>query len=266
VSYLNTFEELTVGAAAGACAKAFTTPVSSVVTRQQTASLLDANSEKRVTPSTFRETVAEIRREKGCLGLWAGYSASLILTFNPSITFFLEQMLKRVLVARKKWDEPGRQATFLLAALSKVAATSMTYPFQIAKTRLQVSTPSGDNQVAGRVRSIVNDTIFATVFRIAQTEGIKALFDGIGGELLKGFFSHGMTMMFKDMIHGFLVRFYSALLIFLQKYPTIWARFLRRVRWVRERMRMVSSSSQMPLRHRFESIERVLRGGMLSGV
>ncbi|KAK0646254.1 mitochondrial carrier domain-containing protein [Cercophora newfieldiana] len=233
--YLRVWEELAVGAAAGACSKAFTTPVSNVVTRQQTASLLGNGSSEK---ATFGETVAEIRSEKGLLGLWAGYSASLVLTLNPSMTFFLQQMLKRMLVPRESWDEPGGLVTFLLAALSKVSATSITYPFQIAKARVQVSAKPGEKggsgKQNGRPKSPVNrasrETIFGTVSRIARTEGVKALYDGIGGELLKGFFSHGTTMVAKDFIHALLVRFYLALLIFLQRYPRVRARVLEKMR------------------------------------
>lgn len=254
------FEELAVGAAAGACAKAFTTPVSNVVTRRQTASLLvnknngtpSINSSKGL---TFREIVADIRRERGVLGLWAGYSASLVLTLNPSTTFFLQQILKRALVPRENWDEPGARVTFFLAAMSKVAATTLTYPFQIAKARVQVSAkPSpkaeekgGDGgsgkqggshkRVGSGVRGIARETIFATVFRIARTEGVKALYDGIGGELLKAFFNHGTTMLSKDIIHKFLVQFYLAIVAFLQKHPDLRARIAQKMRDARTDVR-----------------------------
>ncbi|KAK5652535.1 hypothetical protein OQA88_10441 [Cercophora sp. LCS_1] len=239
-SYLSTLEELAVGAAAGACSKAFTTPVGNVVTRRQTASLLHNG---KPAGTSFSETVAEIRSEKGWLGLWAGYSASLVLTLNPSMTFFLQQTLKRVLVPRERWDEPGRSVTFLLAAGSKVAATSVTYPFQIAKARVQVSSSGnkkeedkGEEQGEG-IKRMARETIFATVVRIARTEGVKALYDGIEGELLKGFFNHGTTMMAKDIIHGFLVRLYLGLLVFLQRYPALRKRFLDKIARVRDEAR-----------------------------
>lgn len=243
--YLSVFEELAVGAAAGACAKAFTTPVSNVVTRRQTASLLDYSKNNGL---KFSDIVADIRREKGLAGLWSGYSASLVLTLNPSTTFFLQQMLKRALVAREDWDDPGKGVTFLLAAVSKVAATSVTYPFQIAKARVQVSAApekrdrsaeekTGQNKVANGVRNMARDTIFSTVFRIAKTEGVRALYDGIGGELLKGFFNHGTTMLSKDIIHRFLVQFYFAILAFLQRYPRLKAKVLGRMRGARGEIR-----------------------------
>ena len=36
----------------------------------------------------------ELLRERGVAGLWAGYSAALVLTLNPSVTFFLDQALR----------------------------------------------------------------------------------------------------------------------------------------------------------------------------
>ncbi|KAK0711454.1 mitochondrial carrier domain-containing protein [Lasiosphaeris hirsuta] len=254
--YLSVLEELAVGAAAGACAKAFTTPVSNVVTRRQTASLLEMNDsnnpgKQNTSDKSFGEIVAEMRREKGLLGLWAGYSASLVLTLNPSMTFFLQQMLKRALVAREDWDEPGSPATFLLAAVSKVVATTVTYPFQIAKARGKEGSSSA---LAAGVRGVARDTIFATVFRIAKAEGVAALYDGVGGELLKGFFSHGTTMLFKDVIHRFLVRLYFAILAALQKYPELRARVNERIRRARSSARQASQQAY------FLSVSEVYRG------
>lgn len=242
-------EELAVGAAAGACAKLFTTPVSNVVTQRQTASLLETNSEggddgsssdnrnnkdRTARDRSFGEIVAELRRERGVLGLWAGYSASLVLTLNPSITFFLQQVLKRALVPRERWDEPCARTTFFLAAISKVVATAATYPFQIAKARVQVSAAPEEK---GRGKSKVRDNIFATVLRIARVEGGMALYDGIGGEVLKGFFSHGTTMLSKDVIHRFIVQLYFAILAILERNPHWWSKLSGRVKKVREEAR-----------------------------
>ncbi|KAK4031920.1 peroxisomal adenine nucleotide transporter 1 [Parachaetomium inaequale] len=247
VPYLRAAEELAVGAAAGACAKLFTTPVSNVVTRRQTASLLDNNTThtdsttkaegKTARIPTFSETISDLRRERGgVLGLWAGYSASLVLTLNPSITFFLQQALKRVLVPREGWDEPGAGTTFFLAAVSKVVATAATYPFQIAKARVQVSA-AGPGEKKGEEGGGKGNNIFATVLRIARAEGGRALYDGIGGELLKGFFSHGTTMLSKDVIHRLIVQLYFAILAVLRRNPQFRARLSEKMKKVRDEAR-----------------------------
>lgn len=247
--HLRVIEELAVGAAAGACAKLFTTPVSNVVTRRQTANLMDShttaangngNGQPKAKDLSFRGILSEIRRERGLLGLWAGYSASLVLTLNPSMTFFLQQILKRLLVPREKWDDPGAQMTFILAAMSKVAATSVTYPFQIAKARIQVAAKHEEKDAGpgkSSSRKLPRETIFSIVPRIAREEGVKALYDGMAGELLKGFFNHGTTMLTKDIIHGFIINLYFAVLAALKNYPQIRARLAERMGRARQEMR-----------------------------
>ncbi|KAK7966988.1 uncharacterized protein PG986_001265 [Apiospora aurea] len=235
--------ELAVGVAAGACSRALTTPIATIVARKQTAALVDNQDSgaTSVADLSVREIAAAIRREKGLAGLWSGYSASLVLTLNPSLTFFLQEFFKRALLSSDRWDEPGSGLTFLLAAVSKAVASSVTYPFQIAKSRLQVSTvpaepeaeaegekqengsSSGGGEDAARdvekeveaklsavraVQKLARRSIFGTLVAIAREEGVAALYDGLPGELLKGFFSHGTTMVAKDVVHKLLFKLY----------------------------------------------------------
>ncbi|KAI1739840.1 mitochondrial carrier domain-containing protein [Xylaria scruposa] len=214
---LGVAEELAVGMAAGACSRSFTTPIANVVTRKQTSSLVDPTGAPGV-----REIMRRIREERGIAGFWSGYSASLVLTLNPSLTFFLQEILKSTF-ADQTYDDPGPRLTFLFAATSKAISSLVTYPFQIAKTRLQAgipldsdeeppdSKPEDDAEKSGPVRAVqafARRSIFGTVARIVQTEGIGSLYDGVGAELLKGFFSHGTTMVAKDVVHKLLFKLY----------------------------------------------------------
>lgn len=230
------------------------------MTRKQTASLLTSSPGRdggqSPTDLSFGEILHVIRAEKGVAGLWAGYGATLVLTMNPAVTFYLQNALKKALVDRGR--EGGAESggmVFLVAALSKVVATAGTYPFNIAKARVQVSAPESPRPEAEREKSVseeakdavltveqniersrrapssvqaiyrrlhrlVQGTIFATIVRIAKTEGVGSLYDGISGELLKAFFNHGTTMLSKDIAHGLIVRLYFFILDFVQKSPT----------------------------------------------
>ncbi|KAK4458422.1 mitochondrial carrier domain-containing protein [Cladorrhinum samala] len=280
--YLKVLEELAVGASAGACAKLFTTPVSNVVTRRQMANFLNSassptssssspTSPKSRSPSpSFAETVNQIKKEKGGTfrGLWAGYSASLVLTLNPSLTFFCQQILKRLIIGRRReqnWDDPGAKLTFLLAATSKVLATSVTYPFQIAKARMQVGVrgqQDDENKKGGQRGGGGGDGIFATLERIRRTEGVRALYDGIGGELLKGFFNHGTTMLSKDLVHGLIVRLYFFILGLTARWPQIRARLVARLTEARrKRMTMSAEGLEIRVGRGQKFVEDVLGGG-----
>ncbi|KAF2492841.1 mitochondrial carrier [Lophium mytilinum] len=266
---LPALDEIAVGMLAGALSKLCTTPIQNIVTRKQTASMV-ASRDPTATASpdlSLKDIALQIRHEKGLQGFWSGYSASLVLTLNPAITFLLHKILLRALVPRARREDPGARVTFLVAALSKSVASAVTYPFSLAKTRAQVSKHAptetvgqtsessekevgkgGAAGVAAQARRARQRTVFSTILRVARTEGVAALYQGLGAEMLKGFFSHGLTMLMKDRIHGVVVSLYYLVLQTAQKYPTseeIRAMAARRANGVVENGReMVGNASQ----------------------
>ena len=249
---LPVLDELAVGSLAGACSKFFTTPIANIVTRKQTASMISARpSSQRIEPSV-NDIVSQIRSEKGIQGFWSGYSASLVLTLNPSITFFLYETFKRTLLPRSRRDDPGARITFLMAAVSKAIASTITYPFSLAKARAQVgSKPTMNPNEAREIKSEVSaaistsqdkpprerqgnakkagrdarhtaarSTAFSTILKIYREEGPAALYEGIWGEIFKGFFSHGITMLVKEAVHKAIIQLYYMILRALKKFPT----------------------------------------------
>lgn len=220
---LPVFDELAVGILAGSFAKLFTTPLSNIVARKQTSA---ARKDGKAKDSSTSDIAALIRAEKGLAGFWSGYSATLILTLNPSITFFLNEFLKRVLLPRSKRNRPPPILTFLLAALSKVAASSITYPFSLAKTRAQVMSNSSSKSAGSEkttpptlISSLTPDIISA-VLKIAHADGVPGLYSGLQGEVLKGFFSHGFTMLAKDAVYASIIKGYYLLLMLARRYPS----------------------------------------------
>ncbi|KAF4123295.1 abhydrolase domain-containing protein 12 [Geosmithia morbida] len=208
-------QELALGSLAGACSKACTTPISNAVTRTQTSAM---------GKETVSAMIKGMYEESGLQGLWSGYSATLVLTISPGITFFVNRRLaRRVIPALEEEDIPVAWAAFLTAALSKVVATALTYPFQTGKTRLQMASSTGKDKnvdeegspagpkdasalMVQRTKQFLNGTIFGIILRILHREGLRALYDGLSGELLKSFFSHGLTMFTKGILHRLIVR------------------------------------------------------------
>ncbi|KAL8928813.1 MAG: hypothetical protein Q9208_001591 [Pyrenodesmia sp. 3 TL-2023] len=236
--YLPVGEELGVGFLAGAFSKFWTTPIANVVTRQQAASMLSRRQHREQSEGASISAIAScIRCEKGVRGFWSGYSASLVLTLNPSLTFFLFETLKRLFVPHSKRSDPPAQVTFLMAAFSKAVASTITYPFSLAKAHAQSSSKSVDekdtdeNGTSEKVhkekhskiessRAKAPSNVFSTILQIAKTEGLGALYEGLAGDVLKGFFSHGLTMILKQAVHRFIIQLYYIILRLLKRFPS----------------------------------------------
>ncbi|KAL9629232.1 MAG: hypothetical protein Q9164_006966, partial [Protoblastenia rupestris] len=225
--HLPVIDELGVGFLAGAFSKFLTTPIANIVTRKQTSSLLpECQAEKEAKQGSLRSIARGIYLTKGLQGFWSGYSASLVLTLNPSLTFLFFESLKRMILPRSKRSNPSTQTTFLLAALSKAIASTITYPFSLAKSRMQSSgainnkDTSNSELINEKFEQKVPNNVFATVFHIAQTEGVNALYEGLLGEVLKGFFTHGITMVVKEAVHKVVLRLYYTILKLLKRYPS----------------------------------------------
>ena len=237
-NYLPVLDELSVGFLAGSFSKFWTTPISNIVTRLQASSMVTARSNdgKPAANVSMRAIAHQIRQEKGIKGFWSGYSASLVLTLNPSLTFFFFETFKRLVLPKPQRSDPSPTATFFLAAISKALASSITYPFSLAKARAQASSKTVNDQSSGipqektdsqealsptsaTSRKAVYRTVFGTILEIARSEGISALYEGLGGEVMKGFFSHGITMLMKEAVHKVIIKLYYALSKQLKRYP-----------------------------------------------
>jgi len=218
---------------AGAFAKLFTTPIQNIVTRKQTSAMLARDPRTTAHPQlTTKDIALQIRHEKGLLGFWAGYSATLVLTVNPGLTFLLHEAILRLLPKDKR---TGPRITFAAAALSKVIASCITYPFSLAKSRAQISSrPPTERHVGGDFskdeslssaetkveEKVERNTVLGNILSIANTEGPAALYQGLSGEVLKGFFQHGLTMLLKERVYLVVVQLYYVLLKAMRKFPS----------------------------------------------
>ncbi|KAI5787040.1 mitochondrial carrier domain-containing protein, partial [Peziza echinospora] len=245
---LPVLEELSVGILAGAISKFFSTPISNIVTRKQTAvfharlrteayarKLKKGNNKKRrgskvekpwtpkqqeyMHPSSI-SIIQDIYDEHGASGFWAGYKPSVFLTLNPAITFLLyEGMIRGIphLTGRGQ-DGVGKRGhpqsrpqtktmTFLLGALAKAMASTITYPLAVIKTRSMIKSQKKLEHHRG------GNGMVAISKEIYKKEGIKGFYVGLLAEVLRGFFSNGISMLVKETIFHTLTSMY---LIFLR--------------------------------------------------
>ena len=162
--------ELLQGAVAGAISRFLTTPISVITTRLQAGNGKD-----------YDQIIKNIRKEDGVTGFWRGYKASLILTVNPAITYGVFEYVKNLLPN----DSPLQ--SFFLGAFTKSIATIVTYPYILAKTRLQAGSRRG---IMGSMRDAIRD------------DGVLGLFEGVNEQLSKSVLCQALLFALKDYLAG----------------------------------------------------------------
>ena len=84
-------------------------------------------------------SLCRIASEEGIGALWKGVGPSLILVSNPSIQFLTYERLRAPLsrYAEKRGSPITAFEFFIIGAIAKAVATVLTYPLQIAQSKLR---------------------------------------------------------------------------------------------------------------------------------
>lgn len=178
---ISTSMELVLGAVAGALSTIFTIPISVCTTRQQTAS--------KARRRGLLGTVQEVVQEDGITGLWRGLRPSLVLCVNPAITYGFFEILKKRLVGPNKLS-PGQ--AFLVGAISKTVATVVTYPYIMAKVRMQHK--HEDPVLAHAQKSL---SAIGILTKIAQEDGLRGLYKGMDTQISKAVMTQAILFYFR---------------------------------------------------------------------
>ncbi|XP_065190057.1 peroxisomal membrane protein PMP34-like [Sycon ciliatum] len=133
------------------------------------------------------DALQRISSEEGVPGLWSGTLPSLLLVSNPAIQFMVYESLKRRIFADKQSVSSMR--VFLIGAMAKAIATFVTYPLQLAQSRLRAqqrtsSTGGPQSRSLGGFRTVVHNLV--TCLRgVYRESGMAGLYKGIEIKLLQ---------------------------------------------------------------------------------
>merc|ERR1712070_900770 len=134
----------------------------------------------------------KIVREEGFLRLFAGVLPALVLVINPILQYTIFEQLKQLLEKRRK---VGATDSFVLGAIGKLAATSITYPYITVKSRAHVA--SGEGSKEGMTASLK---------RIVREEGVSGLYGGIGPKVTQSVLTAAFLFAFKDVLYDMTVK------------------------------------------------------------
>lgn len=124
-SKTSALQDLMYGIVAGSINVILTSPLWVVNTRMK----LETTSY-----NNLFEGLIYLAKKEGLKGLWSGTLPSLLLVSNPAIQFMVYESLKRNLIAKASFDT---YTAFLIGAIAKAIATTLTYPLQLIQMRLR---------------------------------------------------------------------------------------------------------------------------------
>ena len=173
---------MVAGAIAGSATVILTNPIWVINTRMTTKKTTAASGNNEVErdvesrarapekPSGTIGTLLALLRDEGPSALFAGVLPALVLVINPILQYTLFEQMKNAYERRKKTSATPSVA-FVLGALGKLFATSITYPYITVKSRMHV---------AGQADK--REGVTAALRRVVREEGYsgpyKGTFDG----------------------------------------------------------------------------------------
>ncbi|EPQ59215.1 mitochondrial carrier [Gloeophyllum trabeum ATCC 11539] len=187
---LSTLESMLAGVIAGSATTLISNPIWVVQTSQATRTMEGSPDVAREGPAIKKlsivETVQHIMRKDGIQAFWRGIGPALVLVINPVLQYTVFEQLKNFLIRTRTAKLRASGATtavavlsdwdfFFLGALSKLIATSSTYPYIVVKSRLQ----------AGHARALKYKSTLDGILTILREEGVEGLYRGVGSKLLQ---------------------------------------------------------------------------------
>ncbi|ROV95089.1 hypothetical protein VSDG_05831 [Cytospora chrysosperma] len=207
---LTTVESMMAGALAGSATVILTNPIWVINTRMTTRKhqadgddkeSLPGGAPKAAAPTTLGTLLAMLKNE-GPQALFAGVLPALVLVINPILQYTLFEQLKNAVERRRRVVTPG--IAFLLGALGKLFATSITYPYITVKSQAHVA--GGKEGGAGKKA----EGMTAAIKRIVREEGYAGLYKGIGPKVTQSVLTAALLFAFKDVLYEQTVRLRQA--------------------------------------------------------
>ncbi|KAG0258178.1 hypothetical protein BG011_003443 [Mortierella polycephala] len=145
-------------------------------------------------------------KERGLAPFFQGIMPALILVANPIIQYTVFEKLKNRIA--KTRNLTGFDF-FLLGAVSKLAATSITYPYIVVKSRMQLKQSDDAKE---RYSSIMDG------FRkIIKYEGAAGLYKGISSKIVQSILTASFLFMAQASLVQYVARLLTALGVRAQK-------------------------------------------------
>lgn len=145
-------------------------------------------------------------RSEGLAGFYRGVGVSLLGNSHGAVQFAVYEPLKTVwrkyaakdqAIAGKQGEEKfGNRATLIISALAKITAGTVTYPYQVIRSRIQ--TYHADEKFGKGIRGVAR--------KVWREEGWRGFYKGLGTNILRVLPATWVTFLVYENVRYYLPR------------------------------------------------------------
>lgn len=197
----NPGKDLVIGIIAGVVNVLVTTPLWVVNTRLKLQGAKFRNTDIRPTHYTgMLDAFSQIVRDEGAGALWNGTFPSLLLVLNPAVQFMIYEGLKRQL-RMGIHRELSASEVFVIGAIAKAVATTVTYPLQTVQSILRFGQHRQQAEQS-RLMSSLKGVTYLLHNRV-RIYGVLGLFKGLEAKLLQTVLTAALMFLIYEKIASF---------------------------------------------------------------
>ncbi|XP_010890851.1 peroxisomal membrane protein PMP34 [Esox lucius] len=190
-------KDLLIGITSGVVNVLVTTPLWVVNTRLKLQGAKFRNADIRPTNySGIMDAFVQIVEDEGIGALWNGTFPSLLLVLNPAVQFMIYEGLKRQLKKGVHRELLSLEA-FMIGAVAKAVATTVTYPLQTVQSILRFG-QHGEHTG----RSLLNSLrgVMHLLINRVRRHGWQGLFKGLEAKLLQTVLTAALMFLLYEKI------------------------------------------------------------------